>query len=256
MFTLPNKSALITGAGSGIGRATAEQFARAGATLLFLTGRRREKLTETAELISSHSPKCRVLCIDGDVSDGSFREKLVKEILSRGPLNFLVNNAGVYLTPSATETSDEHWNSVIGTNLDAAFALSRDLLPALEAAENPAIVNIGSTLSLRPIPQGVAYNVSKAGLDHLTRSLANEWGPRGIRVNCVSPGITETPMYRGRYDSDEAYELAIETATKWHPLKRVGRPEDIAYAVQYLCSDASGWVTGVILPVDGGLLVT
>jgi NAD(P)-dependent dehydrogenase (short-subunit alcohol dehydrogenase family) len=255
MFLLENATALVTGAGSGIGRATALQLARFGCTTLFLTGRRRTNLLETDALITNET-QCRVICLDGDLSDADFRGNLVRQVRSYGPLDVLVNNAGVYSTDSFTQTSDESYRSLMSLNLDAVFFLTRDLLPALEAAKSPSVVNIGSTLSLRPIPQGAAYNIAKAGLDHLTRSLANELGPKRIRVNCVSPGITQTPMYRNRYDSDEAYNNAIETASAWHPLKGVGRAEDIANAVVFFAGPGAAWITGTVLPVDGGLLVT
>lgn len=211
-------------------------------------------LEETSALIAAEYAGCKVHCVEGDITDERYRAMLIKQVVSVGPLDVLVNNAGIYTTETFGEVTPVSYASVMQTNVDAVFFLTRDLVAALEASVAPAIVNVGSTLSLRPIPQGAPYNMAKAAIDNLTRSLAGELGPKGIRVNCVSPGITETEMYRGRYDSDAAYHAAISEASGWHPLGRVGKPEDIAEAIWFLASPAAGWITGVVLPVDGGLL--
>jgi len=256
LYRVDGSTAVVTGAGSGIGRACAIQLAEAGALRIFLTGRRKELLDETALIISSLAPKTLVIVASGDVNDAKWRQELVSEIFVNGPLDILVNNAGVYHASQFEDTTDEELATVIQTNLTSVFSLTRDLLPLLERSTYPSVINIGSTLSIRPIAQGASYNMSKAAMDHLTRSLALELGPRRIRVNCVSPGIVETPMYRGRFSSDKAYRDAIDQATLWHPLGRVGSPEDIARSVLFLASRASSWITGVVLPVDGGLLTT
>jgi len=245
---------LITGGGSGIGRASALRFAAAGAVRIVITGRRESMLEETAGLIAATYPDCRVESIPGDLTDAAFRETLASRVRSLGALDVLVNNAGVYTTETFEQVTGSSYREVMQTNVEAVFFLTRSLLDVLENSAAPVIINIGSTLSLRPIPQGSTYNIAKAAIDHLTRSLALELGPRGIRVNCVSPGITETDMYRGRYKSDAEYHEAIREASGWHPLGRVGKPEDIAEAVWFLASPAASWITGVVLPVDGGLL--
>jgi NAD(P)-dependent dehydrogenase (short-subunit alcohol dehydrogenase family) len=254
LYRVDGSTAVITGAGSGIGRACAIQLAEAGASMLFLTGRRKELLDETALMISSLAPKTKVMIADGDINSPVWRRELISEVFVQGPLDILINNAGIYHSSTFEDTTDEELTEVIQTNLTSVFSLTRDLLPLLERSTYPSIINIGSTLSFRPIAQGAGYNMTKAALDHLTRSLALELGPRRIRVNCVSPGIIETPMYRGRFSSDKAYRDAIDQATLWHPLGRVGSPEDVARSVLFLASRASSWITGVVLPVDGGLL--
>jgi len=256
LFRIDGKTALVTGSGTGIGRATAIALANAGATTVFLNGRRRSMLDETASLIHKSAPNCRVICLDGDLTVPSFRKQLVDEISDLGPLDILVNNAGVYHSTKFEDISDSELYQIWQTNVESVFALTRNLLSILELSESPSVVNIGSTLSLRPIAQGAAYNISKAAIDHLTRSLALELGPRRIRVNCISPGIVETPMYRDRFSSDNAYLDAISEARHWHPLGRVGHPDDIANAVVFFASLASAWITGVVLPVDGGLLTS
>jgi NAD(P)-dependent dehydrogenase (short-subunit alcohol dehydrogenase family) len=256
LYRVDGTTAVVTGAGSGIGRACAILLAEAGAMRIFLTGRRKELLDETAMIISSLAPNTRIDVACGDVNDTAWRQELVSEVFVNGPLDILVNNAGVYHASQFEDTTDDELSQVLQTNLTSIFSLTRDLLPLLERSTYPSVTNIGSTLSLRPIAQGAGYNMSKAAIDHLTRSLALELGPRRIRVNCVSPGIVETPMYRGRFSSDKAYRDAIDQATLWHPLGRVGTPDDIARAVVFLSSRAASWITGVVLPVDGGLLTT
>lgn len=256
LFRNDGKTALVTGAGTGIGRASAIALAQSGVTTIIINGRRRSLLDESVKMITEYSPNCRVTCIDGDLATTEFRKKLVDQIMALGALDILINNAGVYHTTKFDEISDTELQHIWQTNVESVFAITRDLLPALEQSNSPSVINIGSTLSLRPIAQGAGYNISKAAIDHLTRSLALELGPRRIRVNCISPGIVETPMYRGRFTSDDAYLDAINEARVWHPLGRVGRPEDIANAVVFLSSAASEWITGVVLPVDGGLLTS
>lgn len=256
LYRVDGMSVVVTGAGSGIGRACAISMAVYGASKIYITGRRRELLVETSDIINKQMPDCQVIIADGDVTSIEWRQKLVREISSFGPLDVLINNAGIYHSTSFENTSDEELQKILKTNVESVFTLTRDLLPALEQSEYPSVINIGSTLSLRPIAQGAAYNIAKASVDHLTRSLALELGPRRIRVNCVSPGIVETPMYRARFSSDESYHEAIEQAMVWHPLGRVGTPEDIARSVVFLSSRAASWITGIILPVDGGLLIS
>ncbi|HAC16805.1 MAG TPA: 3-oxoacyl-ACP reductase [Bacteroidetes bacterium] len=256
LYRVDGLSVVVTGAGSGIGRSCAIAMAESGASKIYITGRRRELLVDTAEFINKQVSNCDVIAIDGDVTSIEWRQKFVREISSFGPLDILVNNAGIYHSTSFENTSDDELQQILKTNVESVFALTRDLLPALEQSNYPSVINIGSTLSLRPIAQGSAYNIAKAAIDHLTKSLAVELGSRRIRVNCVSPGIVETPMYRARFPSDESYYEAIEEAKVWHPLGRVGTPEDIARSVVFLSSRAASWITGIILPVDGGLLIS
>lgn len=255
-FQVTGLTALVTGAGSGIGRACALALAEAGATRIYITGRRVQLLEETALMMGSLAPETECIVQAGDINAPQWRNKVAGDIYANGPLDILVNNAGIYHATKFEDITDEEFQSIMQTNVASVFSLTRALLPSIERGTYPGIINIGSTLSMRPIAQGSAYNIAKAAIDHLTRSLALELGPRRIRVNCVSPGIVETPMYRGRFESDASYREAIEQATHWHPLGRVGTPADIANAVVFLASPAASWITGIVLPVDGGLLTS
>jgi NAD(P)-dependent dehydrogenase (short-subunit alcohol dehydrogenase family) len=141
-------------------------------------------------------------------------------------------------------------------NVTAPFALTRELVGALAKSSNASVINVSSTLAVKPIPATAAYNASKAALIQLSRSLALELGPERIRVNCILPAIVETPMYGGRFSDPAAYQEGLVAAAKLHPLGRVGQPEDVAHAAVFLASPAASWITGVALPVDGGMLCT
>lgn len=254
-FRLDGATTLVTGAGSGIGRATAFAFAEAGAGTIILCGRTAAKLEETAKALSK--TKTRSVIAAGDVTKISDRARLVATVQSLNvPLDILANCAGTFDGKSLGETSDVIWRETYDANVGAPFALIRDLAALLSCSKLRAVINVGSTLAVKPIPVSSAYNSAKAALAQLTRSLALELAPQGIRVNCVHPAIVETPMYRGRYPTDAAFEKGMADAAKLHPLGRVGTPADIAAAILYLASPAASWVTGVALNVDGGMLVT
>lgn len=256
-FRMDGTSCLVTGGGSGIGRAIAVTLAAAGCSKIFLVGRRPTMLNETVALIRDAGSSCAVVAIPGDVADRDFRAGIGATIVKHGGrLDALVNNAGLFEAHALAETTDDAWQRHIDVNLTAPFALTRELLPWLKAAPKPAVVNISSTLAEKPIPNAAAYNTAKAGLVQFTRSLALELGPAGIRVNAVLPAIVETPMYRGRYEDEAAYAAGMKGAASLHPLGRVGQPSDIALATLFLVSPAASWITGVSLPVDGGMLCT
>lgn len=246
-----SRVALVSGAGSGIGRAVAEALGLEGASVALL-GRTSEKLEETA----SRLPPDRSLVIAGrheDPADASFAVRRTVEVF--GGLDVLVNNAGVFVGGSAERTLEEDWSRAIAVNLTGPFLLSREALPHLRRRRG-SIVNVGSTLGSRPIPGALPYAVAKAGLVMLTTATAAEEARHGVRVNAVAPGVVDTPIHRTRVGEDPA-DIAyfLEEMGKLHPLGRIGRPEDIAAAVLFLASDDSSWTTGVVLPVDGGILL-
>lgn len=253
-FRLDGSTAVITGAGSGMGRATATLFAVAGASRLILAGRRQEKLNETASLISAVTKSCQVVVVATDIAEAAGRRLLVAA--AGDSVDFLINNAGLFQGAALNETSDELWEKTFALNSLAPMALTRDFQSLLEKSRRAAVVNISSTIAVKPISNAAAYNSSKAALIQLTRSLALELGAKKIRVNCILPAVVETDMYRGRFSTEKEYHEVIANMASQHPLLRVGTAEDIANAVVFLCSEAASWVTGVALPVDGGMLCT
>ena len=244
-----HKVALVSGAGSGIGRAVAEGLAREGASVALL-GRTRSKLEETAERL----PPKRSIVIAGMHEDPLDAARAVRSTVEAfGGLDVLVNNAGVFVGGTAGLTSDEDWRLALA-NLTGPFLLTREALPHLRRRCG-SIVNVGSTLGSRPIPGALPYAVSKAGLVMLTTATALEEAPNRVRVNAVAPGVVDTPILRRR--SREAAEISdyLEEMGRLHPLGRVGKPEEVAATIIFLASEDSAWTTGAVLPVDGGMLL-
>jgi NAD(P)-dependent dehydrogenase (short-subunit alcohol dehydrogenase family) len=243
-FSLEGEIALITGGGTGIGYGIASAFVRAGARVV-LVGRRTEPLENAcsklgdAALFESH-----------DITRTDEAAALVERVSQRaGSVSILINNAGIHLKKSAVETSPEEFNSVIQTHVVAAFALTRAVLPQMLALKHGSILFTASMASLFGIPKVAAYSAAKAAYLGLVRSLATEVSAEGVRVNAIAPGWIESPMMRKALDEDPQRARTILQRT---PMNRFGTAEDIGYAAQYLCSPAGRFITGVILPVDGG----
>lgn len=241
---------LITGATSGIGEATARAFWEHGSDLV-LTGRNQEKLDEL-EARMSKSGHPRVTCVAGDVSDSRFCEELVAKVKqTTGRLDHLVNAAGIIGMGSTENTSLQDFDQMMNINLRAVFHLMQLSIPMLRESRG-SIVNVSSVAGPRAFPGIMAYCVSKAGLDQLTRCAALELAEAGIRVNAVNPGVVETRLHiNGGMDS-AAYQQFLEHSKSTHPLGRVGRPEEVADLILFLSSDAAGWITGAVHCIDGG----
>jgi len=248
MEKLHDKAALITGGGGGIGRATALAFARTGARLM-LGDLDLAAAEETARQVvaaggEAHAMRC-------DVSRPEEAEALVREAVARlGRLDYAVNNAGIEASQESTARLPvETWERTIAINLSGVFYCMRAELAAMRASGG-VIVNIASVLGLVGFAGAAAYVAAKHGVIGLTKVAAIEFAARGIRVNAVCPGFVETPMLeRVGVTSDPDRRAQIEGL---HPINRLGRPEEIAGAVLYLCSDAASFVTGHALVVDGG----
>ena len=238
------KVVLVTGAGSGIGAATAHRFAAAGASVIAV-----DRSEEHLRKVSAELDDARTLRIAADVSDLDAVERFVAAGIARfGRLDVLVNNAGTVVTGGVAEASVEDWRKVMATDLDGVFFCTRSAVPHLIATKG-CIVNVSSVSGLGGDWNMSFYNAAKGAVTNFTRALALELGGKGVRVNAVNPTFTRTGMTE---DMQEDRELLAKFAERI-PLGRPGEPEDIADVIAFLASDAARFVTGVNLPVDGGL---
>lgn len=244
-----DKVALVSGAGSGIGKAIAMALGREGARVALL-GRSVDKLKETARAL----PEGRSLLTPARHENEAEAEAAVESCHREfGRLDILINNAGVYLSKTLFETSLEDWTSTLSVNLTGPFVLTRAALPRLREQEG-AIVNVSSSLGERPMAGAAAYCAAKAGLDMLTRATALEEAPHGVRVNAVCPGVVDTPIHRQRVGDDpEQVRGFLDQMSGYHPLGRVGTPEEVAALVVFLASEESAWTTGAVMMIDGGI---
>jgi NAD(P)-dependent dehydrogenase (short-subunit alcohol dehydrogenase family) len=252
---LAGKVAFITGAGTGIGRACALEFARQGAAVA-LAGRRREPLEAARDEIQAAGGRAQVAPCDVTVR-AEVERALAATEQNFGRLTCVVNNAGRLLVANAENTSDEEWQEVLDANLTSAFLVSRAALPALRRAGGGSIINISSSSSgLVSMKRRVAYSASKAGMIGLTHAMAMDHAEEGIRVNVICPAMVETEMVRDLYAGHPDPVAALRTRLATIPLGRFGRSEDVAHLAVYLASDESSWMTGAALPLDGGLTAT
>jgi NAD(P)-dependent dehydrogenase (short-subunit alcohol dehydrogenase family) len=244
-YNLTGRTAVVTGGGQGIGFACAQALGEAGAKIVI-----GEKIPERA---ASAAAQLRALHIDAtgetlDVTDSAAVEALAEKI---GDASILVNNAGVAISDvRAEDTSDDHWRFHMAVNVDGVFYCCRSFGKRMLAHGKGSIVNIGSMSGFivnKPQPQSF-YNASKAAVHHLTKSLAAEWGQRGVRVNAVAPTYIETPLTKFGMEDKAMADVWIEMT----PMARVGQPEEIASTVLFLASDAASLLTGSIVLADGG----
>lgn len=243
------KVALVTGATSGIGQACAIAFATAGAKVACV-GRNEEALGAVTKRIRSFDAEA--LTIKADLSSTAAAERAVNEAVKTfGGIDVLVNAAGHISSGTIENTSLEAWDDMMNVNVRAAFQLMQKALPSLiERRGN--IVNVSSVTGLRAFPGVLAYCVSKAALDQLTRCASLELAAKGVRVNAVNPGVVVTEIHKRGGMSDEAYGAFLEHSKQTHPLGRTGRPEEIAALVLFLASDEASWITGATYSIDGG----
>lgn len=251
LFDLSGRKALVTGASRGLGRAIAEGLARAGADVA-ITARTRPALAETARAIEALGH--RAVPVTLDVSDpAAIDAGVAGAAAALGGLDILVNNAGIEEVRPSLDVDEALWDRILDTNLKGAFFAARAAARHMrDQGRGGAILNLCSLTSEVGVPTAVPYGSSKSGLLGMTRALAAEWAPLGIRVNAIEPGYFRTAMTDVFY-ADEDWQAAM---LKKIPLARFGRLEDVVGASIFLVSDASAYVTGVALPVDGGFLAS
>jgi NAD(P)-dependent dehydrogenase (short-subunit alcohol dehydrogenase family) len=246
---LQGKIGIVTGAGTGIGRACAIALAREGAKVA-LVGRRRDRVEEVTREIGDSA-----FAIAADVSRTSEIEHLLDQTVRRfGGLNFLLNNAGVLHIGSAEQITEEQWDDTFNVNVRAVWLLSRAALPHMRKAGGGSIINVASTLGVVGARNRAAYAPSKGAVVLLTKSMAIDHGHENIRVNAICPGFVETDLTAAVLGQAPDPAAVRRERTAAHPIGRLGQPEDIAGVAVYLASDESSWVTGAVLPVDGGYL--
>ncbi len=242
------KRALVTGATSGIGRATARLLLERGATVVG-TARREEALDQA---VSDLGAGQRWIPIAGDLTTADFRTSLIAAARQQaGGLDLLVNAAGILTTGTWETTSLDDWDRMLDINLRSVFDLTRLAIPLLKEGRG-AIVNVSSVTGTRAFPGVLAYCVSKAGVDQLTRCLALELAADGVRVNAVNPGVVRTELHRAGGMDQAAYAAFLERSKTTHPLGRVGQPEEVAELIAFLGSSRAGWITGETIAIDGG----
>jgi NAD(P)-dependent dehydrogenase (short-subunit alcohol dehydrogenase family) len=238
------KIAIITGGGSGIGLAIAEKFAQAGITTIII-GRDEEKLNAAQRQLGDH---CHPIV--HDLNDLPSLPGLVQQIAGRfGRIDILVNNAGINMKKDFSEVTDEDFDRILHTNVKSVFALSREVIKIMLPQGMGNIINISSMASQYGIPKVIAYTASKSAIEGMTKAMAVELSPQGILVNCIAPGFIATEMSARALNGDPERKQKVFSRT---PLGRLGDPGDIGDAALFLASDQAKYLTGVILPVDGG----
>ncbi len=253
MFRLDGKVAVITGGSTGIGRGIAELFAEVGARVAIFSRR----LAEGEEAVSRLTLMGgQAIHIQGDVSNEDDVKRLVNAVTDRfGWVDILVNNAAINRRGALVDTDVEDWDAVMNVNVRGAFLTAKYFIPVMQARETGAIINVAGLLGVKGgAGTQAAFSASKGALVTLTKSLAVRHGRDGIRVNCISPGFVPTEQNRYLIDDAPDPDARRKEYEAGYPMRRLGRPEDIAYAALYLASGEAGWVTGVNLVVDGGLL--
>lgn len=250
-MSFSDKTVIITGGGTGIGKAAAKRFLEEGANVV-INGRREDVLAETAkELDASES---QIAYLAGDISQKDTSVKLIEKAVDTfGGVDVLVSNSGIFEPTGFLDYSEDDLNNYIGTILNGSFFAAQAAIPEMQKRGGGAIVNTGSMWAkqaVEPTPSS-AYSAAMAGRHALTRNLAVEFASDKIRVNAVAPAVVETPIYN-TFMSEEEVSETLPTFNDLHPLGRNGQPMDVAEAILFLASENASWMTGVVLPVDGG----
>jgi NAD(P)-dependent dehydrogenase (short-subunit alcohol dehydrogenase family) len=251
---LEGKVAVVTGAGRGIGRAIAERLAAEHAAVV-ATQRAVAEGEELCERLQAAGADAAFVA--ADLREPAQVQRVVTVALDRfGGIDVLVNNAAVGLLKSVVDTTDSEYDTVIDTNLRSVFLCCRYALPPMLARGGGSVVNIGSVAATVGFTTDAAYCASKGAVEALTRQMALDYSPRGVRVNCIAPGFVETEQMRTYIASHEDPDAAHDAMVRLHPIGRIGRPEEIAAVAAFLASDEASFVTGASWAVDGGLLAS
>jgi NAD(P)-dependent dehydrogenase (short-subunit alcohol dehydrogenase family) len=244
VFSLAGETALITGGGTGLGLGIARCFVRAGARVV-LSGRREEPLREAVRQLGPAA-----IAEPHDITKMDHADALIRRAARHfGPISILVNNAGTHLKKSALETTPAEFDSLLQIHVVAAFSLTRAVLPGMIKRRHGSILFTASMASLFGIPSVIAYSAAKSAYLGMVRSLATEVSAHGVRVNAIAPGWIDSKMMRTALAGDPERSERILSRT---PMKRFGAPDDVGWAATFLCSPAARFITGTILPVDGG----
>lgn len=243
-FELSGKLALVTGGGSGLGLSIAQKFVTYGARVV-IAGRREDVLQAAVANLGANAAYkvCDLSQLSGI---GTLVESVEKEF---GGIDILVNNAGINLKKNVLEVSDEDFAEVVRTNQLAVFSLTREVAKKMTARKKGNIIMISSMASQYGIPKVIAYTAAKSAVEGMTRALAVELSPLGLRINCIAPGFIETDMSAKALNNDPERKNRVLNRT---PMQHLGKPDDIGLAAVFLASDAAKYITGVVLPVDGG----
>lgn len=249
----PSPLALVSGATSGIGEATALLLAARGWTVA-ATGRRQDRL----DALAAKAPAGAIRTFAAELTEEAEVAKLVAEVTAKlGPIRGLVNAAGILEGGSLESASIDSFDRVMNVNVRSVALLTKAALPSIrQSGAGASVVNVSSVAGTRTFPGIFAYCTSKAALDQMTRCLALELAADGIRVNAVNPGVVVTELHRTSGMDEAAYAAFLERSKQTHPMGRVGQVDEVAEAIVWLMSEASGWITGATLPIDGGRHLT
>ena len=249
---LKNKVALITGGSSGIGMAIAERFLKEGAKVV-ITGRFKDRCYAAQKQLETISADA-VDFATGDVSKWDDVQKIVEKTVNRfDRIDILVNNAGIYLEKRIEETTEDEWDQVININLKGVFLCCKAVYPHFKKQGSGTIVNMSSDSGVSGNPDEAAYCASKGGVTNLPRAMALDYAKENIRVNAICPAVINTPMLQREVDKQKDKEAYFKEMDELHPIGRVGRPEEVAFAVLMVASDEASFITGANISVDGGL---
>jgi NAD(P)-dependent dehydrogenase (short-subunit alcohol dehydrogenase family) len=244
METTKKRVAIVTGGGSGIGLAIAEQFTNSGITTIII-GRDKEKLCIAKQKLGDNC-----VPVQFDLSNISGVPAMINQLIQdHGHIDILVNNAGINMKKEFTEVSDEEFQNILLINVSVVFALSREVVKNMLQNGGGSIINISSMASQYGIPKVIAYTASKSAIEGMTRAMAVELSPKGVRVNCIAPGFIATEMSAKALNGDQERKQKVLSRT---PMGALGDPADVAGTALFLASDAAKYITGIVIPVDGG----